>query len=101
MMRELQGSTFFGEDIAIPHARVEDLDQPVIALGLSAHGIFEHETGRSTRIMFLLLSPGDDREVHLKLLGEISKMSRDDQFRKKLLAIESRNEVLALFDEIT
>lgn len=95
--REIQGSTFFGEEIAIPHARVEGLDQPVIALGLSAHGIFEHETGRSTKIMFLLLSPDDDPEIHLKLLGEISRMSRDDQFRKKLLAMESRNEILTLF----
>lgn len=101
MLRELQGSTFFGEDIAIPHARVDGLDQPVVALGLSAHGIFEHETGRSTRIMFLLLSPGNDQEVHLKLLSEISKMSRDDQFRKKLMAMESRNGILALFNEIT
>lgn len=86
MDREAQGSTFLGEEIAIPHAMVEGLDTPLMAFGISSCGIFEQETGRSTKIMIMILSPFDETEVHLKILGSVGKMVRDDLFRKKLIA---------------
>lgn len=99
MDRENQGSTFFGEEIAIPHASVEGLETPLMALGVSSDGIFEQETGRSMKIMILILSPFDEAEVHLKLLGAASKMVRDELFRKKLIAAGTRGEVLMLIGE--
>jgi two-component system sensor histidine kinase KdpD len=36
--------------------------------------------------MVLLLSPVDPPESHLKMLGAISRMARDDQWRKNILS---------------
>ena len=36
--REEQGSTFFNEGVAFPHARIEGISTPVVALGLTRTG---------------------------------------------------------------
>ncbi len=38
--REQQGSTFFNEGVAFPHARMEGVDTPRVALGLTRAGLF-------------------------------------------------------------
>ncbi len=84
--REQQGGTFVGEDVAIPHARIAGLSRPLMAIGIGRGGIQEQGTGRKVRIMMLLLSPFDPPESHLEMLGLISRMARDDQWRKDVLA---------------
>jgi two-component system, OmpR family, sensor histidine kinase KdpD len=84
--REQQGGTFVGQDVAIPHARVTGLNRPWIALGVNRKGIQDRESGRSFRIMVLLLSPVDPPQSHLETLGMISRMARDDQWRKEILS---------------
>ncbi len=32
MVRERQGGTFVGDDVAIPHVRIKALSQPIVAL---------------------------------------------------------------------
>jgi two-component system sensor histidine kinase KdpD len=84
--RELQGVTFVGEDVAIPHARLAGLDRPLVGLGLAADGIHDRVSGQSARIMFLLLSPDDPPRVHLGMLGLLSRLAQDDQWRRAVLA---------------
>lgn len=84
--REQQGGTFVGQDVAIPHARIVGLRRPMVAIGIGRAGIQDHKAGRTFRIMVLLLSPVDPPESHLKMLGAISRMARDDQWRKNILS---------------
>ena len=84
--REQQGGTFVGEDVAISHARIADLSRPLMAVGIGRGGIQDKGTGRKVRIMMLLLSPVEPPESHLEMLGLISRMARDDQWRKDVLA---------------
>ena len=92
--REQQGGTFVGEDVAIPHARIAGLRRPLMALGVGRAGIQDRESGRSVRIMVLLLSPVDPPESHLEMLGVISRMARDDQWRKKVLSARKSSDVM-------
>jgi two-component system sensor histidine kinase KdpD len=92
--REQQGGTFVGEDVAIPHARIVGLSRPIVAIGVGRAGIQDHESGRKVRIMVLLLSPVDPPESHLELLGLISRMARDDQWRKDILAAGKSAEIM-------
>jgi two-component system, OmpR family, sensor histidine kinase KdpD len=94
--REEQGGTFVGEDAAIPHARIGDLHHVRIALGLSREGIFDTQYSREFRIMWLLLSPVDPPDSHVKALGAISRLTMDDQWRKKVLAARDSSEVIRL-----
>jgi mannitol/fructose-specific phosphotransferase system IIA component (Ntr-type) len=57
LARESQGSTFLNEGIALPHARVDNLESPQIAIGLTHGGVLDAPTDKPTEIVFLLLSP--------------------------------------------
>lgn len=92
--REKQGGTFVGADVAIPHARIAGLSRPLIAIGVGREGIQDREAGRKIRLMILLLSPIDPPESHLRMLGHISRMARDDQWRKDLLAATKPAEII-------
>ena len=94
LKREEQGGTFVGEDVAIPHARIAGLRQPLIALGVCRAGIQDHQSGHVVRIMALLLSPADPPESHVKMLALISKLARDDQWRKEVLSAQKPSDVM-------
>ncbi|MCE5269848.1 PTS sugar transporter subunit IIA [bacterium] len=94
--RERQGGTFLGEDVAIPHARIAGISRPLVALGVGKLDIHERETGRNFRLMLLLLSPADNPNIHVATLGRISRMARDDQWRRIVLAAKSPEEVLRI-----
>ena len=78
--REKQGATFIGAEIAIPHARLEGIDTTVLAIGVSKLGICDPESSNTATIMFLMLSPINRPDSHIKLLGMISKMAGDRQW---------------------
>lgn len=92
--RERQGGTFVGEDVAIPHARIEGLPRPFLGIGVGASGIADREAGRTLRIMMLLLSPAQSPDRHVELLGVVSGMARDDQWKKDILAAGDPRKVL-------
>jgi len=91
--REARGGTFVGDDVAIPHARLAGLSRPIMAIGVSQEGILDPEAGRKVRIMVLLLSPAEPPESHLQMLGLISRMARDDQWRKDLLGVTNAHDI--------
>jgi two-component system sensor histidine kinase KdpD len=96
LQREAQGGTFVGEDVAIPHARILALGRPLVALGVGKSGIRDRDSGRSVRIMILLLSPTDPPESHLTILGLVGRMAQDDQWRRAVLAAEEPAQVVRL-----
>jgi two-component system sensor histidine kinase KdpD len=83
--REQQGGTFVGEDVVIPHARVDGISRALIAIGVGKEGIQCHDSGRTARIIVLLLSPVESPENHLEMLGTISRMAGDDLLLKSIL----------------
>lgn len=94
--REKQGSTFIGEDIAIPHAKLEKLTSPIVAIGVSKIGIFDDESSNSARIMFMILSPAEEPNIHIRLLGTISRMGSDSHWRNMMLGATSTGDILRL-----
>ena len=94
--REQQGGTFVGAEIAIPHARLDNLNKPVLAIGVNRVGIYDPESGKTARIMFLMLSPQSDPDSHIRLLGAISKMAADSHWRNMMLDSRSKKEIVAL-----
>jgi len=91
--REQQGKTFVGEDVEIPHAQIPGLRYSVVALGVGRSGIQDYESGRTIRIILLLLSPTDSPENHVEMLSVISKMAQDDQCRKEILSARTSSDV--------
>ncbi|NTU59314.1 MAG: PTS transporter subunit EIIA [Chlorobiaceae bacterium] len=94
MEREKQGATFIGEEIAIPHARLEGIESTVLAIGVNKLGIYDPGSNDTATIMFLMLSPVNRPDSHVKLLGTLSKMARDSQWRGEMRKAGSEIEVM-------
>jgi two-component system, OmpR family, sensor histidine kinase KdpD len=97
--RERQGGTYVGDDVAIPHVRIPDLAQPLIALGIGKKGIQDRDSGRSFKIMILLLSPAVPPETHVAMLGMIARMVRNDQWLRKVLFAETPDDIFGIIRE--
>lgn len=84
--REQEGSTFFNEGVAFPHARVETADNPVVAIGITRQGVTDVATEKPVEIVFLVLSPARFPDMQVQLLGTLARISRN---RHLLLSIQS------------
>lgn len=82
--REKQGSTFLNEGVALPHARIENLEKPLVALGLSHGGVLDAYTENSIEVIFLLFSPKDENRSHLQLLAVAGRMMLNRTLRNQL-----------------
>ncbi|MBU2226709.1 MAG: PTS sugar transporter subunit IIA [Proteobacteria bacterium] len=92
--REKLGSTGIGDGIAIPHGKLAGLEEMVVAFGRSREGVdFEAMDGKPVHLFFLLMAPENSVGQHLKALAKISRMIKDEAFRKKLLAAKECDEL--------
>ncbi len=95
--RERQGSTGIGQRVAVPHARLEGLKQPFVAVGISPNGVdFDAPDGEPSRLIFLLLTPRDDDGAQLEILADIARKFGDPVLRSKAINIGGYTEFLAL-----
>lgn len=95
--REKLGSTGFGRGVAIPHARIPDLDKPVAAFLRLEHPVdFDAADGMSVDCVFGLLSPEQAGAAHLQALAAISRLMRDEKMHAALLAAPDREAVRGL-----
>jgi Kef-type K+ transport system membrane component KefB/mannitol/fructose-specific phosphotransferase system IIA component (Ntr-type) len=92
--RELVAPTGLGDEVAIPHAAVEGLARPLLALGRAPRGIdFDAHDGRPARIVFLLLIPPKAYEEEVRILASIARATNDAQAREELVAAKGLEEV--------
>lgn len=97
MTREAQGPTGLGERIAVPHARLDALDRPVVAVGLSRSGIdFDAPDGLPAQLIFLILTPQNDDGAQVEILADIARTFRHEETRQKAVEVPTFTEFLAL-----
>jgi two-component system sensor histidine kinase KdpD len=96
IQRERQGVTFAGEGVAIPHAKINELAKPVLAMGVCKTGIVDRDSRSMVQIMIMLFSPDAKPDLHLKLLGKITKMAQNDSWRKNILEAKNVTEIAEL-----
>jgi Kef-type K+ transport system membrane component KefB len=97
MLREQLMPTGIGNGIAVPHARMRGVTEPLIAVGLSAAGIdFDSPDGRPAHVILLIITPAHDDGIQLEILADIAKVFRDEEIRNKIAGVESYTEFLAL-----
>ena len=95
--REATASTGLGDQVAVPHAAVEGLQKPVLALGVSRLGVdFNSVDGRPAKVIFLLLMPPRQFEEEVRILASIARAVIAEASREKLLRATTLEEVLAV-----
>jgi two-component system sensor histidine kinase KdpD len=92
--REEQGSTFLNEGVALPHARLEELISPQVALGLTHAGVLDAPTTKPVEVVFLLLSPTSGANVHLQLLAKVGRALQSRDLRRALNKARSATDAL-------
>ncbi|MBX7256879.1 MAG: PTS sugar transporter subunit IIA [Candidatus Hydrogenedentes bacterium] len=96
--RESQGSTFFNEGVAFPHARIDGLQQPILALGITHGGVSDESTGKPIELVFLTLCPADTPALQVELLALASRTAKDRRFAR---AARTAKESAALLEALT
>ncbi len=92
--RELVAPTGLGDEVAIPHAAVEGLKRPLLALGRAPRGIdFDSPDGKPARFVFLLLIPPKAYEDEVRILASIARATFDARAREELVAAADLEEV--------
>jgi Kef-type K+ transport system membrane component KefB/mannitol/fructose-specific phosphotransferase system IIA component (Ntr-type) len=98
--REEVGPTGMGDEVAIPHAAVEGLEKPMLALGRSPGGIdFDAPDGKAARIVFLLLIGSRAYEEEVRILASMARATFDARARRELMEAESVADVMRAMGE--
>ncbi|NJK89823.1 MAG: PTS sugar transporter subunit IIA [Myxococcales bacterium] len=85
VQRERAGSTGIGHSIAIPHAKVPGLEQPVGCFARAPDGVdFSSLDGQPAHLIMTLLAPEGRASQHLKALARASRLFQSAEFRQKL-----------------
>ena len=94
--REKIMSTGIGDGIAIPHGKSDSVVKLVAALGTQRRGVdFEALDGEPAYVFFLLVSPANVSGPHIKALARISRLLKNDDFKKKLITASSPEEIIS------
>lgn len=96
--REAVGSTGVGNGVAIPHGKIEGLDEILLCFGRSRIGInFDAIDKREVYLFVLLISPAGKGGEYLQTLARVSKILKKSTNRNRLLDLATRDEIEALF----
>lgn len=95
-LREQMLRTGLSDGVAVPHARLPSIKEPLIVLGRSKAGVdFDAADGRSSHIICLLLTPQHDQSAQLELLDMVARAFSDQIAREDTMKAASFTEVLA------
>ena len=97
--REKIMSTGIGDGIAIPHGKSAAVTELVAAMGTQRRGVdFDALDGEPAFVFFLLVSPANVSGPHIKALARISRLLKNDEFKKKLIEADSAEEIIATIE---
>jgi len=95
--REEIGTTGVGDGVAVPHARIEGLERPLLAFGISKRGIdFNAPDAEPCNLVFLILTPKSDSGAQLEILSDLGRTLKQRELREKILGVGNYTELLAL-----
>ena len=97
--REKSVSTFMGNAVAIPHG-TSDSKQWVEKSGLSILTVPEGVDYGDGEIAMLIIGIAGKGDEHLEILSNIAQVCSDEENVAKIVQAESKDELLAFFDNV-
>jgi nitrogen PTS system EIIA component len=97
--REQLGSTSVGNGFAIPHCKLQNLSEIVVALARFDNGVDfgDNKTHQPVSFFFVVLSPPDQPAEHLQVLSQIARVLKSGDLRSELLdAIDAASVATAI-----
>jgi PTS system nitrogen regulatory IIA component len=95
-----RGTTGFGKGVAVPHAKVDGLERVAVAVGRSTKGVdFGSLDGQPVFGVFLIVSPTEKAELHLRAMDLVFRHLQQEQFRKFLRQSDTTEKIYDLLNE--
>ncbi len=97
--RETLASTAIGQGVAIPHGKLPQVSEILACLGRAKNGVdFDSVDGKPTYLFFVMVAPQNSSGSHLKALARISRVFKDEDFKKRLLGAGDGDAMFELID---
>jgi nitrogen PTS system EIIA component len=98
--RERISTTAIGEGVAIPHGKLPGVDRVLGVFARSREGVdFASLDGGPTHLFFVLIAPENAAADHLKALARISRLLKDESFRRRLMEGKTSQEIFQTITE--
>jgi PTS system nitrogen regulatory IIA component len=95
MDRERLLSTGFGLGLAIPHAKLNIIDDFIVGLAIHRDGVpFDSLDELPVHILVMILGPDQKQDEYLKVLSRVTAFLKDQ--REKILSLEDNEEIYKL-----
>ena len=91
--REKVMNTYLGYGVALPHARLEGLGEPVLILVRLKHGIPTRKVSEQAKLLFVLLTPAGMPRVHQRLQARIAQLLLSEYILDRVLEAETADEL--------
>ena len=97
--RERISSTALAYDVAIPHARTDQCNEILLAVGRSVAGVdFGVPNSQPVRLVFLIGTPKRMVTEYLRVVGNLARLLRQDALRAQLLTAPDAASFIQLLD---
>jgi len=97
--REKEMSTALGHGIAIPHGRIKKGPAIQGVMAICRDGVdFDAPDGEPVKLIMLIVTPEDKKDMHLKVLGSLSAMVADETIRTRIIAAISPEDAMEVIE---
>ena len=96
--RENVNDTVVSNGLAIPHARIDDLQKPYVAVATSERGIPFAKDKPSAHLILLVLIPRDQPGLYLQILRALATILRDKNASRSASQLKDASEVMRFFE---
>lgn len=93
--RTAQG-VYMGNGLLLPHARVKDIVNPLVAVGICPVGIPVPEKTEKAQFVVMVLSPLSSPTAHTLVVGKVARLILDKSLTASLLACKNSLEAYSL-----
>lgn len=93
LSREETMPTYLGRGLAIPHARLDGIDKPVLAFARSDEGVPVENSNERADLIFLLLTPSGMARIQPRLLADIAGLFESEYVTERLRKATAPEEV--------
>ena len=98
--REAKLSTGIGAGVALPHGKCSALDELALVGGRTSRPVdFEALDEAPVSIVLMLVGPESAAGLHVKTLGQISRLLREQTVRNRLVGADTPQEFLSAIRE--
>lgn len=95
--REKLGSTGIGNGCAIPHAKIDSIEEISIAIARIKGGVdFNSLDGERVRLIFMIAAPVSNVGVYLQILANVAKFIKDKYFMDQFMKAASASDVFKI-----